>query len=289
MFRVGLCRDTPPLSWLFRKGDYALKKKILSTFIALFIVVMGLNIFCVPACCDDKVYTFEADEKSQEELLAEYYAALAKQQAANANSQTKEPTQEELLKQYYEALAKQQGAAVPASVAIVTYKSGNQDKVAVLQNAYNRLPANIQSYFNKANGFNIYACSYDYISSARGGAALGFCSGTLTYNGRTTTIKAPVYIGDRETPTQSTTQILYHELGHAVDYYHAKVVNYNVVRLSDQWSAWQEMQNYTSSNTYNAGEAFAQCFSFFLLDPNGLQAKAPNAYNYMASVIASLN
>jgi len=274
------------------KNTLLKKIKLLSIISAAALTAVGLSNGYVTTYCEEtsKTVCIQSDEKTQEELLAEYYAALAKQQAAAAaqTTQSAEPTQEELLQQYYAALAAQQKASGITPVT-VKYHSGNQDNVATLQNAFNNLPASIQNYFNKANGFSINACSADYISQVRGGGTLGYCSGTLTYNGRTTTIKAPVYIGDRVTPTQSTAQILYHELGHAVDYYHAKVKNYAVYRLSDNYPGWQEMQNYTTSNTYNASEAFAQAFSYFMLDPNGLQAKAPNSYNYMASIIATLN
>ena len=232
-------------------------------------------------------------EKTQEELLAEYYAALAKmQQQGTAPAQD---SQEEQLKQYYAALAKMQGSTattVPATepfINNVEYKSGNPDKVTVLQNAYNNLPSNVRSFLNKQTGFVINACSYNDICAARGGDALGYAMGSFQYFNGKTTIKSPVYIGDRETPTQSTNQILYHELGHAVDYYKSTIQNYTLVRTSDTWPGWQEMQNYTSSNTYNPGECFAQAFSFYFIDPQGLQNRAPGAYAYISSIIASLN
>lgn len=251
------------------------------------LLTLALYLFLGAGCCaylnGAKAYA----DPTQEELLAQYYAALAKQQQAQA-ANTAALSQEEQLAQYYAALAKMQQAQVQSAPNDVVYKSGNIDNSARLQNAFNNLPSNVSNFLRKQSSFKIYACSYDEIASSRGSGTLGYCPATFTYSGGRTSIKAPVYIGDRETANQSMEWVLYHELGHAVDNYNGSVKNYNVVRMSDLYPGIMDVQNYTSSNTYNQIECFAQAFAAYLLDNAGLAAKAPNAYASMMNVIASL-
>lgn len=233
-------------------------------------------------------------EPTQEELLAQYYAALAKQQAAQAatsqQAPAKEASQEELLAQYYAALAKMNPSAASTPVANndVEYRSGNYDNSLRLQNAFNNLPANVANFLRSQGSFKIYACSYDEITAKQGGGTLGYCPASFTISGNRKTVSAPVYIGDRETQSQSMEWVLYHELGHAVDNYKATVNGYKITRVADTVPAIGEVRNYTSSNTYSNSECFAQAFAAFLLDNQNLQAKAPSVYAYMMTLIGSL-
>ena len=238
-----------------------------------------------------------AKAETQEELLAQYYAALAKmQQEGTAPAQSNEPSQEELLAQYYAALAAQGGNVAPAPAVVpetvdkvVAYLDGDLNCYSEVQAAYSALPQNIKNYLNKRN-ITITSCSNAYVTSVRGSRVLGFCKEHKQYSSRSgLSLSNEVFIGDNR-KHESGKQILYHELGHAIDNFLTQY-NGDFVEASDRWpnGAWFEVQQYNSQKTINDDEAFAVAFEAFMNDPNKFAAKAPISYAYIMNIVGGLN
>lgn len=182
-------------------------------------------------------------------------------------------------------------ASTPATAdKIVKDINGGAQKMAEVQKAYTDLPQNVKNYYNKRN-VNIYTCVREHIAliSSDGKPHNGLCAGKRTRNHETwqwVDHNYDLYIAGSVNSFQSPRYVLYHELGHILDFELA--TQRGQWYYSDNWAGWTEMIPYSKTQVYNCNEAFAEAFAGYFEQPEKLKRIAPNAYVYIENFIVNM-
>ena len=121
--------------------------------------------------------------------------------------------------------------------------------MAEVQKAYTDLPQNVKNYYNKRN-VNIYTCVHEHIAliSSDGKPHNGLCAGKRTRNHETwqwVDHNYDLYIAGSVNSFRSPRYVLYHELGHILDFELA--TQRGQWYYSDNWAGWTEMIPYSKS------------------------------------------
>ena len=95
-----------------------------------------------------------------------------------------------------------------------------------------------------------------------------------------------LYIAGSVNSFQSPRYVLYHELGHILDFELA--TQRGQWYYSDNWAGWTEMIPYSKTQVYNCNEAFAEAFAGYFEQPEKLKRIAPNAYAYIENFIVNM-
>lgn len=154
------------------------------------------------------------------------------------------------------------------------------ERVITIAQAYDDLPQNVKNFCNTKR-LRIYATSSEYVQTQKNNPKVGgFCTAYVTTN--ISERYADIYVA--ETKWSDSREILYHELGHAIDCFLGKGMN----RYSDSWEGWYEMALYDPKYCTDKGEAFALAVEGYYYDNAKLKKKAPMAYMYIENVLANL-
>ncbi len=145
-----------------------------------------------------------------------------------------------------------------------------------MQDGYSALPQHVKDYYNSRN-IKIYACTRKHIGDIHGRESLGFTHYTIADSGEL--ISADVYVCGTTNSFMPPVYTLYHELGHILD---------RDGRYSNNWEGWTEMQPYSPTQVYSAGEAFAEAFAAYFARNEKLKTTAPNAYSYIEGFITNM-
>nr|WP_297704137.1 hypothetical protein [uncultured Butyrivibrio sp.] len=244
--------------------------RLLSLIIAtLMLLLYPVNVYAAPKTMSDG-QTFDA------EFYAEKYPDV---KAAYGNDEAK-------LYEHYLSFGKAEGRLPYAAAAGDTAPKTNDlvignidetaEKQAEMQAGYNALPQNVKNFYNNKN-IKIYAATRDYIGTVNTRKSLGYTSMTWSDSGNL--LEANVYVCGSANSFMPPRYTMYHELGHILDY---------GKRYSSNWDGWTEMQPYSPTQVYSAGEAFAEAFAGYFERPEKLKKTAPNAYTYIENIIVNM-
>ena len=160
---------------------------------------------------------------------------------------------------------------------------GNCKETKTMDTYVSKIPQNILNFILN-NGWTLYLTSENIAKTEFGGAYKSVMGVTLLDS-------KVIKIEDR---TNAIKNSLYHELGHAIDWYTGSIVcNYcNTSEFIDIYIAERNASlslsgtsNQTISSTH---EYFAECINQYISNASNFAKVCPSSYNYVANIIQNL-